>query len=180
MRSLHPSRQPGRPKTAKPTRSDARAVAGVGEGRPDPRPTGLNLRSARRLSSRSVPRRHLMLKDHDSSAIVAVSDLDRAGQFYGDVLGLELADEGKEEGVLVYRTGATQLVVYQSEYAGTNRANAVVWGVGDDLAALVPALEAKRSEEHTSELQSLMRISYAVFCLKKNISSSSSFFVFLV
>src|SRR3546814_7680071 len=28
-------------------------------------------------------------------------------------------------------------------------------------------LERKRSEEHTSELQSLMRISYAVFCLKK-------------
>src|SRR3546814_9255750 len=28
---------------------------------------------------------------------------------------------------------------------------------------------AKRSEEHTSELQSLMRISYAVFCLKKKI-----------
>src|SRR3546814_8210176 len=30
------------------------------------------------------------------------------------------------------------------------------------------AAEADRSEEHTSELQSLMRISYAVFCLKKN------------
>src|SRR3546814_944621 len=30
-------------------------------------------------------------------------------------------------------------------------------------------LEQYRSEEHTSELQSLMRISYAVFCLKKNI-----------
>src|SRR3546814_5985715 len=29
---------------------------------------------------------------------------------------------------------------------------------------------AKRSEEHTSELQSLMRISYAVFCLKQKIS----------
>src|SRR3546814_1919399 len=29
-----------------------------------------------------------------------------------------------------------------------------------------------RSEEHTSELQSLMRISYAVFCLKKHISSA--------
>src|SRR3546814_2046158 len=28
-----------------------------------------------------------------------------------------------------------------------------------------------RSEEHTSELQSLMRISYAVFCLKKNITT---------
>src|SRR3546814_6562200 len=31
-----------------------------------------------------------------------------------------------------------------------------------------PLLPADRSEEHTSELQSLMRISYAVFCLKKN------------
>src|SRR3546814_9363276 len=29
-----------------------------------------------------------------------------------------------------------------------------------------------RSEEHTSELQSLMRISYAVFCLKKNINNT--------
>src|SRR3546814_7689380 len=29
---------------------------------------------------------------------------------------------------------------------------------------------SRRSEEHTSELQSLMRISYAVFCLKKNIT----------
>src|SRR3546814_3713929 len=35
-------------------------------------------------------------------------------------------------------------------------------------AAAAPAtLHADRSEEHTSELQSLMRISYAVFCLKK-------------
>src|SRR3546814_7885297 len=30
--------------------------------------------------------------------------------------------------------------------------------------------EVRRSEEHTSELQSLMRISYAVFCLKKKIN----------
>src|SRR3546814_1574160 len=33
--------------------------------------------------------------------------------------------------------------------------------------ALLVALAVGRSEEHTSELQSLMRISYAVFCLKK-------------
>src|SRR3546814_8734307 len=32
---------------------------------------------------------------------------------------------------------------------------------------LLAALAVSRSEEHTSELQSLMRISYAVFCLKK-------------
>src|SRR3546814_6621771 len=35
------------------------------------------------------------------------------------------------------------------------------------LFCLASEHDAKRSEEHTSELQSLMRISYAVFCLKK-------------
>src|SRR3546814_8482582 len=52
---------------------------------------------------------------------------------------------------------------------------------GDDVASValhrahqveaggagIDGLDAVRSEEHTSELQSLMRISYAVFCLKK-------------
>src|SRR3546814_5610277 len=46
---------------------------------------------------------------------------------------------------------------------------------GDDFAASASGSgnltigAIKRSEEHTSELQSLMRISYAVFCLKKKI-----------
>src|SRR3546814_3001358 len=35
------------------------------------------------------------------------------------------------------------------------------------IGVATPSLEASRSEEHTSELQSLMRISYAVFCLTK-------------
>src|SRR3546814_16259377 len=38
---------------------------------------------------------------------------------------------------------------------------------GDPVAAVLDAGGGDRSEEHTSELQSLMRISYAVFCLKK-------------
>src|SRR3546814_5739933 len=43
-------------------------------------------------------------------------------------------------------------------------------GEGAAIAvAMIPFLLAARSEEHTSELQSLMRISYAVFCLKKKI-----------
>src|SRR3546814_1302455 len=47
--------------------------------------------------------------------------------------------------------------------------------VADDrsqVAALRRCVEVddRRSEEHTSELQSLMRISYAVFCLKKKIT----------
>src|SRR3546814_8330797 len=62
------------------------------------------------------------------------------------------------------------------------RATAVRWGVAGNIviawiitlpaAAAIGAMayyltRAFRSEEHTSELQSLMRISYAVFCLKK-------------
>src|SRR3546814_10138974 len=42
------------------------------------------------------------------------------------------------------------------------------------LAGGVPRREDGRSEEHTSELQSLMRISYAVFCLKKNTTDSTA------
>src|SRR3546814_2783758 len=41
------------------------------------------------------------------------------------------------------------------------------WGQILAVLALGVALVVARSEEHTSELQSLMRISYAVFCLKK-------------
>src|SRR3546814_10866676 len=37
----------------------------------------------------------------------------------------------------------------------------------EDIKPVIPAGASDRSEEHTSELQSLMRISYAVFCLKK-------------
>src|SRR3546814_4777577 len=43
-----------------------------------------------------------------------------------------------------------------------NRGVEITSAVADD-----PVRSAIRSEEHTSELQSLMRISYAVFCLKK-------------
>ena len=55
-----------------------------------------------------------MLRDHDSSAIVAVSDMERARDFYSNVLGLELASgggEGATDAPLVYKTGATRLTV---------------------------------------------------------------------
>src|SRR3546814_1637446 len=51
-----------------------------------------------------------------------------------------------------------------------DRADAVIEGFRPGVTerlGLGPDVCMKRSEEHTSELQSLMRISYAVFCLKK-------------
>ena len=90
----------------------------------------------------------MMLKDKvkfgekSSSAIVAVRDLDKAKAFYGGTLGLE--QSGDIEEAVGFRTGDTTLIVYQSEdYAGTNKANAVVWRVTDDFDAIAEELRGK-------------------------------------
>ncbi|MFN3558886.1 MAG: VOC family protein [Brevundimonas sp.] len=84
-----------------------------------------------------------MLKDRNSSAIVAVSDIARARTFYEDTLGLTLIDSNAEAGVMAFRTGDTRLTVYRSEFAGTNRANAVTWDLNGDIVAVVDDLRAK-------------------------------------
>src|SRR3546814_3186702 len=48
-------------------------------------------------------------------------------------------------------------------------------GYTDYLGALQRYRQGLRSEEHTSELQSLMRLSYAVFCLKKKKSKNNTY-----
>ena len=89
-----------------------------------------------------------MFKDQSSSAIVAVSDLAQGRRFYADTLGLEVTMDTEE--VLTFRTGATLLNVYRSDAAGTNRANAVVWGVGGDFDAVARELRGRgvRFEEY--------------------------------
>src|SRR3546814_9253329 len=47
------------------------------------------------------------------------------------------------------------------------RSGAAIAGYGSMVASIPTTSKLRRSEEHTSELQSLMRISYAVFCLQK-------------
>ncbi|HYC69409.1 VOC family protein [Brevundimonas sp.] len=84
-----------------------------------------------------------MLKDRNSSAIVAVSDIDRARAFYEDTLGLTREPAGEQGDVLGFRTGDTRLTVYKSDHAGTNKANAVSWDMQGDLVETVNALKAK-------------------------------------
>lgn len=94
-----------------------------------------------------------MLKDRNSSAIVAVSDLTRARAFYEDTLGLTLIDGSEDDGVLVFRTGETRLSVYRSDFAGTNKANAVTFDMTGDLIETVDALRAKGvAFEHYPEM----------------------------
>lgn len=84
-----------------------------------------------------------MLKDRNASAIVAVSDLARARAFYEDTLGLTRDGGSEDQGVLGFCTGATHLTVYRSDFAGTNKANAVTWDMKGDLLAVVDDLRAK-------------------------------------
>lgn len=83
-----------------------------------------------------------MLKDKSSSAIVAVSDIERAKKFYRDTLGLQLLDDSMGD-VLTFRTGDTALIVYRSDFAGSNKANAVVWGVGNEIESIAAGLKSK-------------------------------------
>jgi catechol 2,3-dioxygenase-like lactoylglutathione lyase family enzyme len=83
-----------------------------------------------------------MLGDHEPVATVAVSDLQRAQRFYESTLGLERLDvQGGE--AITYRSGTSRLLVYRSQFAGTNGATSVTWLVGDDVDQLVKELEKK-------------------------------------
>jgi catechol 2,3-dioxygenase-like lactoylglutathione lyase family enzyme len=83
-----------------------------------------------------------MLSDKDAAANIAVKNLETARKFYEDTLGLkQVGAEGDE--LVVYKSGNTILNVYRSQYAGTNKATAVTWTVGDDVEGIVRALKAK-------------------------------------
>src|SRR3546814_4411199 len=78
----------------------------------------------------------------------------------GDHLG-QSAQTDRVEGIVVVDRGKRRLVETPQRHRFQGQA-VLRQAFGHQ------ALHLARSEEHTSELQSLMRISYAVFCLKKN------------
>src|SRR3546814_7826843 len=69
---------------------------------------------------------------------------------------------------LLAREDVTELVINKAGEAAIETRDGWSWEKLPDLneKSLLELARAARSEEHTSELQSLMRISYAVFCLK--------------
>jgi catechol 2,3-dioxygenase-like lactoylglutathione lyase family enzyme len=83
-----------------------------------------------------------MFSDTDSVATIAVKDLMKATKFYSETLGLKRT--GREEpGGLTFATGKSQLFVYQSQFAGTNKATTASWNVGADLENTIKALKGK-------------------------------------
>jgi catechol-2,3-dioxygenase len=97
-----------------------------------------------------------MLGGRDAAATLAVSDLRRARDFYENVLGLEPLQETL--GSILYKSGNSVLLVYPSEYAGTNEATAATWAVGDDFEAIVQDLKTKGTTfEHYDDLPDTTR-----------------------
>lgn len=83
-----------------------------------------------------------MLADTTAVANLAVKDLKAAKRFYSETLGLPEIGKQADE-LAVYRSGNSTLNVYRSDFAGTNKATAVTWSVGDALDELVHALKVK-------------------------------------
>src|SRR3546814_4413796 len=84
------------------------------------------------------------------------------------VMGERSFGKGSVQTVLPL-TDTTALRLTTARYYTPSGRSVQEGGIDPDIQ--VPQL-SDRSEEHTSELQSLMRISYAVFCLKKNKHTS--------
>lgn len=82
-----------------------------------------------------------MLGQTDALATVAVKGLAAAAAFYEGKVGLKKSDSD-ETMVLVYQSGNSKMLVYESQFAGTNKATAVTWVV-DDVDAEVRALKSK-------------------------------------
>lgn len=102
-----------------------------------------------------------MLGDKNVIATLAVRDIERARAFYESTLGLKQAPglpEGADAGAVVYQAGGSAVLVYQSEYAGTNQATGASWGVGDDFDAIVEDLRNRGvTFEHYDDLPDTTR-----------------------
>ncbi|HWB39016.1 MAG TPA: VOC family protein [Candidatus Saccharimonadales bacterium] len=83
-----------------------------------------------------------MLGNHDIGVALAVKDLEKAKQFYSEVLGLQIEKEIPEGGGIYYKSGNSYALVYPSSFAGTNQATYAGWTV-DNIDEVVKELKDK-------------------------------------
>ena len=83
-----------------------------------------------------------MLADKSVMATIPVKNLAAARKFYEDTLKFKkLEEEGGE--AVTYQSGDSEIVVYRSEFAGSNKATAATWVVGDEIEDIVKELKTK-------------------------------------
>ena len=83
-----------------------------------------------------------MLSNNNAAANIAVRDVKAARAFYQGILGLEEVSH-MDDDVVVLKSGETVIVVYRSEFAGTNKATSVTWAVGSEIDTIVKDLRSK-------------------------------------
>src|SRR5262245_54796834 len=83
-----------------------------------------------------------MLGDKEALATLAVKDLAAAKKFYEGVLGLKPVEAQGSEAV-TYRSGSSRVIVYRSQFAGSNKATAVNWLVGNDIEKIAQGLKER-------------------------------------
>lgn len=81
-----------------------------------------------------------MLSKFNISPVLAVKDIKKAKEFYEGKLGFK-ADGDDPDGIY-YKSGNTRFLVYESRYAGTNKATAAGWKV-KDIKSVVADLKQK-------------------------------------
>lgn len=82
-----------------------------------------------------------MLERVQAIATIPVKNIEVAKKFYEETLGLKVAETEGDEAIS-YKTGNSTVLVYRSQFAGTNRATDVTWVV-PDVEAAVQELKAK-------------------------------------
>ena len=97
-----------------------------------------------------------MLADKRALATVAVKDLRAAEKFYTEVLGLAVSGREGEEAIS-FKAGESELLVYRSQYAGTNKATAVSWIVGEGLEEIVKQLDSRGAKFEHYDLPEMTR-----------------------
>jgi catechol 2,3-dioxygenase-like lactoylglutathione lyase family enzyme len=81
-----------------------------------------------------------MLANKDAMATIAVKDLAAAKNFYVQKLGFSpTGTEGAS--VVTLRSGNSTVVIYESQFAGTNKATSATWGVGNEMDSIVGSLK---------------------------------------
>ena len=83
-----------------------------------------------------------MLGDMNVHAVLPVTNLEEARKFYEEILGLEELGHNDDAQTIMYRSGDSHLLVYVSDFAGTNEATVATWET-NDVTAIVEILKNK-------------------------------------
>lgn len=96
-----------------------------------------------------------MLGDKNVYAVIAVKDMTAAKGFYTGILGMQIL--GEDPGNVILKSGDSRLLLYVSDYAGTNEATIALWEV-DNVEAVVEELRRNGVEfEQYDDMEGVIR-----------------------